>query len=146
MKRSNRTAYALEALFFLAAIRPKEAATSKEIAGYCQIPESYLVQILFLLRRAGLLAAVRGAKGGFLLAREPGEISVWEIVRILEGGIHFAPCVHSLSLCRSRVRSRCTTRALWSKLSDCAEQTLGGITLDTLCVQYARERKKGEGK
>lgn len=59
----------------------------KEVAERENISEKYLSQIVIPLRSAGLLRSVRGAHGGYALGREPSQITVREIVEVLEGGL-----------------------------------------------------------
>jgi len=77
--------YGLRALLDLAAQPPGRAAQGREIAARQQIPESYLNQLLVVLRRAGLVRSVRGAAGGYLLARDPHQVTAADVVAALHG-------------------------------------------------------------
>jgi len=77
--------YALRALLDLAAHAPGVPAQSREIALRQDIPESYLNQLLVLLRRAGLVRSVRGAAGGYVLGGEPRRLTVAQVVDCLHG-------------------------------------------------------------
>ena len=86
MKLSAKAEYACLAVLELALrhARP-EPARLVEIAGPNGIPERFLVQILLQLKGAGFVTSVRGASGGYRLAAEPREISIWDIVQSVEG-------------------------------------------------------------
>lgn len=86
MKLSAKAEYACLAVLELALRhdRPQPARLT-EIAGSNGIPERFLVQILLQLKGAGLVTSVRGAAGGYRLAYEPREISVWDVVQTVEG-------------------------------------------------------------
>jgi Rrf2 family protein len=83
---SAKVEYALLALLELAIHHNKKVpVTMSEITAKQAIPERYLEQILTQLRRAGLIQSQRGAKGGFVLTREPWQITLLEIVSLVEG-------------------------------------------------------------
>src|SRR6185437_13331511 len=85
MRVTTRTRYAIRALYHLAFHRAGEAAQAKEIADAQRIPLRFLEQILQDLRRAGLVEARRGPRGGYVLARPPAEISLADVLRAVRG-------------------------------------------------------------
>jgi Rrf2 family protein len=81
-----KTTYGLLALLELASVQPREERLQvAEIAARQAIPERYLEQMMATLRRGGLLRSIRGARGGFQLARPAAEISLLEVIQCLEG-------------------------------------------------------------
>ena len=93
MKDGSRGDYGLRALVFLAAsVELGKPVQIHAIAERQQIPEDYLRQLLVQLRAAGLVKSVRGPHGGYLLAKTPDEISMGEVIEVLEGApeqIHY---------------------------------------------------------
>ena len=99
------------------------------------LPEAYLEQLVAALRRAGLVSGKRGAGGGYMLAKEPGQITAGEVVRALEGPIEpqictaegdaIVNCVHEPS---------CGTRLLWVKLQATIANALDALTLAELAT------------
>jgi len=86
MKLSAKAEYACLAVLELALRHDHpEPARLVEIAAPNGIPERFLVQILLQLKGAGFVSSVRGAAGGYRLAAEPRDISVWDIVQTVEG-------------------------------------------------------------
>jgi Rrf2 family protein len=85
MRVTTRTRYAIRALYHLAFHRAGEATQAKEIADAQKIPLRFLEQILQDLRRAGLVEARRGPRGGYALARPPAEISLADVLRAVRG-------------------------------------------------------------
>ena len=85
MKLSTRAKYGLKALIDLGLYSEKEAVSLQSIAGRQNISVSYLEQLMALLKKAGLVKSVRGAAGGYFLGRPAEEISVGDILRVLEG-------------------------------------------------------------
>ena len=82
---TSKVDYALRALLDLAGRAPGRPAQSRDIAVRQEIPESYLNQLLVILRRAGLVRSVRGAAGGYVLGREPRQTTVADVVDALHG-------------------------------------------------------------
>ena len=86
MEISNKAEYALRALIALADSYPSgESMHIKQIAALQNIPNRYLDELLMTLRRGGLIKSIRGAKGGYVLAREPEKITVLDTVNCIEG-------------------------------------------------------------
>lgn len=88
MNISSRCEYAARAVVELARhMQSDEPLTAVQIAERRQIPEKYLVHILLQLKRAGLVRSVRGAQGGYLMARAPEDITLYDIVEAIDGPI-----------------------------------------------------------
>jgi len=85
MRLPAKTGYAIRALFHMAFFGRGERVQAKEIAERQRIPLRYLEEVLQDLRRAGLVLASRGPRGGYVLARPPESISVGDIMRALGG-------------------------------------------------------------
>ena len=92
MKLSTKGRYGLRALIDLALYSENEAASIASISARQQISESYLEQLIAKLRKAGLVKSVRGAGGGYMLAKPASEISVGDILRALEGNLDAVNC------------------------------------------------------
>lgn len=87
-----KTTYGLLALLELAGAQGREERLQvAEIAARQAIPERYLEQMMAMLRRGGLLRSIRGARGGFQLARPAREISLLEVIQCLEGASENRP-------------------------------------------------------
>ena len=94
MKLSTRGRYGIHAMYDLAVHYGDGPQSIKSIAERQTIPEAYLEQLIALLRREGLVISNRGAQGGYRLSREPKNITVGEVLRVLEG---FAKDIDRLS-------------------------------------------------
>ena len=135
MKIGNRTEYGVRALVLLAERQGEGPLSRTRIAEIEEIPESFLEQILAQLRRAGLIESVRGANGGFRLARPPSEIRMDEVILLLEGSLSPIGCVShdpddALSACK-RI-DRCPTRKVWVKMAESIAAALRQLTLQEL--------------
>jgi len=84
---STKGLYGLAAMYELTHASTQSPMPIKEIASNGEIPHSYLEQLLSSLRKAGLVTGVRGAYGGYFLGKQPEEITVLEVLEVLEGSI-----------------------------------------------------------
>jgi Rrf2 family protein len=109
----------------------------KDIAKKEEISEKYLSLIIIPLKAAGLVNSMRGAHGGYTLAKPASNITLKEIVDVLEGETCLVDCIKNPSAC-SRADT-CASRDLWTILSDNISQTLGSFTLEDL-VRKSREK------
>lgn len=131
---SSKLDYALRALLDLACQAPGKPAQSREIAARQEIPESYLNQLLVILRRAGLVRSVRGASGGYVLGREPHQLTAAEVVRALHG----ASFLGDLTSDGSAVQTACVIRDLHNRLNEALKGELERITLADLVENVQR--------
>jgi Rrf2 family protein len=102
----------------------------KDIAKAENISEKYLSQIIIPLKNAGFVSATRGAHGGYMLAKDPSNITMKEIFEILEGDLNFVECIKNSSVCKKS--TLCTTRKLWTMLDNKLSETLEGVKLSDL--------------
>jgi Rrf2 family protein len=84
---SSKTIYAVAALQELGSIQNKEVLKIKEIAANASIPQNFLEQILLELKKQGLLTSIKGAHGGYKLAKDLKDITLKDVVIILESDI-----------------------------------------------------------
>jgi len=136
MKLSTRAKYGIHAMLDLAMNRGTGPQSIKLIAERQGIPEQYLEQLIALLRREGLVSSVRGAQGGYLLAKPPGDITMAELMRVLEGPISLSNCLEDQDCCdRSGV---CSARRVWERLSQSIDQVLHSVTLEDMLEDHMR--------
>jgi len=140
MRLSTRGRYGVAALCELAARYDADTPVPlRDIAASQAISESYLEQIFLVLRRAGLVGSVRGAQGGYILGRPPGEITIGEIIRVLEGPIAPVACVieddEGDISCSRDVMEHCATRQVWVRLATCMSRVLDSVTLGDIALE-----------
>ena len=87
MKISTKGRYGLKALINLAMNDKQENITIKTLCENLNISERYLEQIFSLLRKSGLIIGKKGAQGGYTLTKHPNEITIGEILKVLEGDL-----------------------------------------------------------
>lgn len=132
MRLSARSEYGLLALIDL--VGAERPLAMRELAETRGIPAAFLEQLLADLRRAGLVNAVRGAHGGFTLARPAHAITALEIIEALEGPI--APSVCAPGACARE--EDCAAASVWGTVADSMRSALEGFTLDRLADEQAR--------
>ncbi|MFH2138018.1 MAG: Rrf2 family transcriptional regulator [Candidatus Omnitrophota bacterium] len=133
MKISTRARYGTRLMLELGLHYGEGPVFLREIAKAEDISEKYLSQIIIPLKAVGLVNSFRGARGGYILARDPEEITVKEIVEVLEGGFTLVECINNSELCNRT--SRCVTRKLWRDLGNQIAIMLGSVTLKELVIQ-----------
>jgi Rrf2 family protein len=122
MKLTKRGEYGLKALIDLASQEDSQTATQiKDIAQRQQIPVKFLEQILLTLKNTGILRSRAGLGGGYYLAKDPSEITLGQVVRILDGPLAPIPCVSQMAY------ERCV----------CADEASCGLRLAMLDVRNA---------
>lgn len=128
MKLTTKCRYGTRALIEIARNYLKgETTKRKEISLHQDVPESYLENILTALKNHGLVATVRGPKGGFSLRKPPEAITMLEVVTALQGSLSPVDCLEEGNDC-SRCQ-QCDTRGLWMKLKEAQEKVLSATTL-----------------
>ncbi len=136
MNISTRGRYGLRALLEIAVQPDEEPVTIKGICQKQQMSVAYLEQILHKLKKAGIVRGVRGARGGYVLARKGDKITVNQIINALDGPISISYCDSPRMREKSCIGpSACVSRFLWKKLEDLIEGTLSSVTLADLRKQ-----------
>lgn len=90
---SKKTKYGLKALTYLASIKAREPVQIAEIARRENISQKFLESILLTLRKTGFLGSKKGKGGGYYLIKDPKDIPMTDVIRVLEGPIAMVPCV-----------------------------------------------------
>lgn len=120
--------HALRAMAYLAAHPQGEAVLGRQLAEAIEVPVHYLAKVLATLSRAGLLVASRGARGGYRLAKRPGEIALLEIVEPFEGKRVRPGCLLQPDRPCSD-DAACSAHGAWSKVKRTYLGFLEGTTL-----------------
>jgi len=106
---------------------------ARELAEQEGLPADYVEQILLRLRRGDLVTSVRGARGGYRLARDPGAITVLDVMSAAEHQTFEVNCeVHPVDNERCEPGNSCTIRPVWRALKDRIDGLLGQVTLADL--------------
>ncbi|HEY3318219.1 MAG TPA: RrF2 family transcriptional regulator [Coriobacteriia bacterium] len=135
MRLTAKSEYGLLALIDLACEGQGAPVSAREIAERQSIPTKFLEQLFVALRRAGIVTARRGAKGGFVLERDPARITVLDIVEALEGPLAPTVCEGDTACAKSPM---CAASTVWGRATRALRDVLGSTTLADLAqVQTA---------
>jgi Rrf2 family protein len=140
MKISTKIRYGARAMVELASHYGEGPIELKEIAKKENISLKYLEQVINPLRTDGLVKAVRGAKGGYSLAKPPSEICLYDVIETLEGPLNLLECLRDAKACQKI--SFCVTREIWKEVSDAMSKIFYSVTLEDM-VNRKREKEKG---
>jgi len=131
MKISTKGRYGLRAMIDLASNGASGAPVFlSDIAKRQGVSEKYLEHIFSALHKGGIVKAQRGRKGGYLLCRAPDQVTINDIITVLEGPCNLVDCVSDTSACSKS--NGCVTRDIWSMLGSTIQETLSGYTLASL--------------
>ena len=142
MKLSTKSRYSVTALYELALRYGKGVVSLKSIAQSQGLSENYLEQLMVPLRKAGIVQSMRGAQGGYLLAKKPEEITIGEIITIVEGPITLVDCLLEKPESENqpcRKAGKCVTRGVWGKVADSINAVLNSLPLYDLCRSDKRQ-------
>jgi len=137
MRLTAKSEYGLLAAIDLACRFGEGPVSAREIAERRQIPPRFLEQLFVALRRGGVVTAVRGAKGGFVLSRDPLEVSVLDVVEALEGPLETSMCDSERTAGCTR-SAACAAAPVWAKASGALRDVFATTSLAELAGNQSR--------
>ena len=140
MKVSTRGDYAARALLSLALHAETDGPTTvRQIAERTGLPQPYLEQILLALKGAGIVRSKRGVGGGYVLNREPGSITLAQIIRAVDGPITLGDFgePHTAGACDHE--GQCVLLAVWENVGTAMRSMLEGFTLTDVAMMAKGE-------
>jgi len=132
---STKGRYGLRSMADLVLNAQENPVPLREIAERQGISESYLEQVFALLRKAGLVNAIRGSYGGYTLARPADQITVGEVLQALEGPLTLANCAKIGTPLECDKMDSCLTMPFWKELSAKMEEVMSSFTLQDLVAK-----------
>lgn len=130
LRLTKKADYGLMALKYLAEHPDEASLSAKEIAEAYHIPPQLLAKILQLLAREGLLRSHAGMNGGYTLARQPQNITAFEVIRIIDGPLFITSCVTESGICD--LTSSCTIKEPLARVNDSISDVLRKIRISDL--------------
>lgn len=127
---STRTSYSIRAMYELARHYGKNPTSITYISQRQQIPETYLEQLLFSLKGAGLVTGIRGINGGYILSKEPKDINLTDILKVTEGNTIVSKCLMTGDTCS--VRGVCPAHNVLMEVQGEIFKHFSGISLQEL--------------
>ena len=129
---STRAQYGMRALVEIA-LGGSKPTSLKTISDRHDISQHYLEQIVAELRRAGIVESIRGAHGGYRLAKDLNEVSALEVVSIMEGSLAPVACIDDEASCAHT--GNCSTESLWNDVDQAVRNVLASTSLEKLVKQ-----------
>ena len=140
MRITYKGDYALKALLDLALHYDSGVSTIHDIAKRINAPVKFLEQVLLELKNGGYLESRRGKVGGYLLAKSPGQITMGEVVRFIDGPIEPIACVErGYTGCADLYK--CVFRSIWSDVGRSAAEIVDNITFEKLAAKTQTGRE-----
>ncbi|MCP4258381.1 MAG: Rrf2 family transcriptional regulator [Planctomycetes bacterium] len=130
MKLSTRTRYGIRAILQLAENYGNGPLQLRIIAHDQGVSIKYLEQLMAMLKSAGIVRSVRGSKGGYILAKSPGQVKVSDCFQCLEGSVITTECVKDKSFCERS--NDCVARQVWAEVQAAVMGVLQSMTLQNL--------------
>lgn len=141
---TKKSKYGLKAVLMLAEEAGHGPVLVSELADRQRLPKKFLEAILLELKRHGLLHSKKGRGGGYLLSRKPGEITVGQVIRVLDGPLALIPCVSQTAYMKCEEcldEKTCGVRLAMKDVRDATARILDHTTLAGLNAQVARARR-----
>ena len=129
---SQRCQYAVRAIFDLARRGEGGPVTTARIAAAQAIPEQFLEVIMGELKQGGFVISKRGRRGGYVLAREPDQMTVGDVVRFIEGPLGPVKCVNRDPTGKCALAGDCAFLTVWRQASEAEAAVYDGTTFDGL--------------
>ncbi len=148
MKLSTKGRYGLRALIDLALYSETEPVSINTIAERQGLSERYLEQLMALLKKNGIVKSIRGASGGYSLAKPAAEISVGDILRALEGNLEPVDCGGLNPEEGCSASGTCVTKYVWQRINESITNTVDEIMLDQILAESRKmpEQPAGSGR
>jgi Rrf2 family cysteine metabolism transcriptional repressor len=141
MKLSTRTRYGIRAIIEIAENSGRGPLQTKVIAKSQDISVKYLEQLMAMLRSSGFVRSIRGAKGGYMLAKAPNQIKLSDVFDCLEGHVTTVECVGDKDFCERA--ADCVARQVWAQVQQAITNVLQSITLQDL-VDRTKDTKMSD--
>jgi Rrf2 family iron-sulfur cluster assembly transcriptional regulator len=144
MRLTTKGRYGVRAVVNLAAALDDKPVSISQIAGKENLSPEFLEQIFFKLKRAGLIRSVRGPKGGFILNRDPGTITLKTVLDAVGEPLSPAPCADGATEPCPR-QDGCSVAPVWQEFYRVMERHLEGISLEDILAGRHSPESVGVG-
>ena len=141
MKISTKGRYGTRAMIDIGENYGKGPVPLRRLAERQCISIKYMEQIIPLLKASGLIRSTRGARGGYVLARDPKKISLADIIQALEGSWSLVDCIDDPTLCDRT--EECVTFEIWHDIHHAIHDILGSTTLADMIARSQKKAKAG---
>ncbi|MFH1313134.1 MAG: Rrf2 family transcriptional regulator [Candidatus Eisenbacteria bacterium] len=141
MKLPTKIRYAVRAVVELAEREGRVPVPVKTIAEAQEVSPKYAKQLMNRLQKAGIVRGYPGIHGGYVLAKDPGGVSVYDIYRAMGVALDLAPCVGRNAHCTRE--DECSASRVWKRLRTALEKTLREVSIEQLAAEERSLRAGG---
>jgi Rrf2 family protein len=141
MQFSTKARYATRILLRMARGKHDHVWRKQDLADLEGMPVDYVGQILLAIKRAGYVNSIRGIQGGFVLMRNPADLTLAEVVEATDGPICLVPCSDRRAACDRS--ATCAVQGVWEEASHVLRDYLRGVTIGEL-VRRTEELERGK--
>lgn len=145
MKMSTKGRYGLRAMIDLAVYSSNHHVTLSSIAARQGVSLNYLEHVFSLLKKSGLVDSIKGAQGGYALAADPSELTVGQILSVLEGPMSIVDLPPGADSNLETRLQRCIRICVWAKMNDALKELVDGKTLKDLADRYLEKNQIENG-
>lgn len=138
MSFSQKTVYALRAMYELAKREGQGPVCISALAEVQAIPPRFLENILIQLKQTGVVQSVRGKEGGYLLGRPAGQVTAGDILRAIEGPIYPVSCLSGKAQDTCPMREDCVFLPMWQEAQEAMRRVYDGTSLADLVAKGKR--------
>lgn len=145
---TKKSKYGLKAVLFLAESAGRGPVLVSELAEREGLPKKFLEAILLELKRHGILQSKKGKGGGYFLSREPDQVTLGQVIRVLDGPLALIPCVSQTAYmkCEECIDERtCGIRLAMKEVRDATAEILDHTTLASLNGRVGRIKRRDRG-
>lgn len=146
MRLSKKGEYALRAMIELSLNHNKGPVQTHEIAQREGIPEKFLEQILLTLKKSGLLQSKRGTGGGYTLIRPPEEVTLAQVIRVIDGPLAPLSCVSTWAHVSCPRETECGLHRVMLHVRNSIAKILEGVTFADICKKTKSRQKRFESQ
>ena len=136
MKLSKKGEYALMAMIVLSMHYGKDTLQTKEIAEQENIPVKFLEQILLELKKAGILESKRGSRGGYKMIKDPEDVSLAYVIRIIDGPLAPINCVSQMAHVKCPREKTCGLYKTMLDVRNAISDILEGVSFQDIIDRY----------
>jgi Rrf2 family protein len=138
---TSKEEYGLRAVIYLAERESPRPIQVREIAASEDIPEQFLEQVLAALRRSGIIRSIRGAAGGYELAKAARHIKAGDVIRALSGPIAPIPCMEEGSQVSCAHTDKCVVVSLWQRIQAAVSDIVDTTTIQDMVDQKTQNEE-----
>ena len=142
MKITTKARYGSRIMLELAVGYGNGPVAVKDMALRQELSVKYVEHLMASLKNAGLVNAVHGAHGGYVLTRSPGAIKLLEVFEVLDGPLSLVPCAASPEACLRK--KACVMRDVWVEAGEAVAGVLGSVTLADMAERHGRRDRTAE--